>query len=104
LGKSDGESGNGARAADGEVHPTVKKGPELAIGFAQVHVLSAGAGEHGPEFGKSETGQQTDNSASDPHQKEQPRPAHLIRNLAGGEKDAGADDAARQQKNGVKQR
>ena len=104
FGEADGERGNGATLADGEDHPSVEKCGELAVGLAQKDILAARLGEHRSHLGEGEARQQRDKPAREPHPEEEPRRAHGRGNRSGGEKDAGADDAAGQQHHGIGER
>ena len=101
--RRDREGGDGAAIGDREQHPAVKKRNQVAVGFAQVDVLSAGVGKHGAEFGKGDASAQRNHSPKDPHQEKQLRVRQRPGNILGGKKNRGADDAAYQQQYGVEQ-
>ncbi len=66
-GGGDGERGDGATVSDGEEHPSVKEGNQVAVGFTEVNVLSAGVGKHRAQFGEGNAGAERNQAAEDPH-------------------------------------
>ena len=42
----DGQRGNRAAVGDAEQHPAIQKRRQIAVGLAQINILSAGVGKH----------------------------------------------------------
>src|SRR5260370_37425437 len=66
--------------------------------------MRAGVGKHSPNSGKRKAGQQGEGNAHPQEKKKQQRRPRVDGDVLGGEKDAGADDSARQKQDGVSQR
>src|SRR4029077_19702361 len=93
-GGSDREGGDGAAVGDGEQHPSVKKGDEVAVSFAKINVLPARRGKQGPEFSEGGTAEQRTPPADHPHQQKEHGLWQRSSNVFRGEEDRRADDAA----------
>ncbi len=94
---------NSAAVGYGEQHPAVEKGHQVAVGFAQINVLSAGLGEHGTQLGEGGAAEQRNYAADHPHQQKQHGLRQRPGNVFGGEKNRGADDAADQEQHRIEQ-
>ena len=90
--------------AYGEIHPAIEKAGGVAIGLAHVNVLASGVGKHAAQFGKGEARQQRHAHAHHPDGKKKPGMPRVDGHIFGREKNARANDAARQQQNGVGKR
>src|SRR6202012_4080833 len=65
-GGTDGERGDRSSVAHAEEHPSVEKGNEIAVGFAQIDVLAAGVRKHRSQFGKGNAAKERDDGGADP--------------------------------------
>ncbi len=93
-----------SRNAYGKDHPSIKEGGKLAVSLADVNILSAGLREHRAHLGEGKAGEHGDDHANRPDREEKKRRPRIQCNVFGGKEDAGADDPARQQQNGISQR
>ena len=92
------------RGAYGEIHPAIEKAGGVTVGLAHIHVLAAGVREHASQFGKGEARKQRHAHAHHPDGEKKPGMPRVNGHILGCEKNARANDAARQQENGVGKR
>ena len=103
CGRSYREGGDRAAIGHAEEHPSIEKGDQVTVGFAQVDVLAAGVGKHRTQFGEGEAGAERDQRSENPYQQEQRRLRQRSGDVLCGEKDRGSDDAADQKQHGIEQ-
>jgi hypothetical protein len=93
-----------ASVGNAEEHPAVKERDQIAIGLAQIDILSPAVWEHRAQFGESDTAEKRDQSTHDPNSHEQHRIRQWRCNIFGGEKNGRANDPAYQEQHGVQKR
>ena len=102
-GKSRAQGGNGSGNADGKDHPAIKESDELSIRLADVDILPSRFREHRSHLRERKAGQHGNDHADGPDGEKQQRRAGVDGDIPGGKKNAGTDDPARQQHDGIKQ-
>src|SRR5205085_11932191 len=71
--ESDSQGGDSTGVVNGEDHPAIQESDEVAVGFSQVEIRSAGLGIHRAELGKSQTAEHGDSAADHPDSDEECR-------------------------------
>src|SRR5207247_8078993 len=99
-----GQGGNSPGVVNGKDHPAVKNGDEVAIGFAQIEIRSAGLGIHRAKLGESQTAEHSDGAADYPDSDEECGCVENSGDVPGSEEDAGTDDSTGEQQYRVHQR